>query len=202
MASIPTQEEILTATRKSQEAMIAAVKTWLETVRTATPKLSAVYAPLTGKLPRLPSVSLPFADKLPTPTDAVASAYDLAEQLLVSQRRFAEELVKAMTPLVPGRSESSPQTPSRSARPKAVVTDAEPKTVVTGPAPASPAPAAAGPAAKSTPARPAAKSTPARTAAKSTPARTAAKSTTARPAAKRTSSGSAGKSTPDPKSAN
>ena len=57
MASIPTQDEVLAATRKGQEAMMAAIKTWLETVRTAAPKLP----------PRLPQVSLPFADKLPTP---------------------------------------------------------------------------------------------------------------------------------------
>src|ERR1700758_2554076 len=103
MASIPTQEDVLAATRKSQEAMMAAVKTWLETVRTATPKVASVYAPLTDRLPKLPLVSLPFADKLPTPQDAVASAYNMAEELLASQRKFAEELLKAMTPLVPGR---------------------------------------------------------------------------------------------------
>ena len=122
MASIPTQDEILTATRKSQEAMlaatrksqeamIAAVKNWLETVRTATPKLPSVYAPLTDKLPKLPSVSLPFADRLPTPEEAVDSAYHLAEQLLANQRRFTEDLLKAMTPLIPGRPESPAEAP-------------------------------------------------------------------------------------------
>ena len=126
MASIPTQEEVLAATRKSQEAMMAAIKTWLETVRTATPKLTSVYAPLTDKLPKL-SASLPFADRLPTPQDAVASAYHLAEQLLASQRRFAEELLKATAPLMPGRSESAPEVPSRGAWQEAV-TDSEPKT--------------------------------------------------------------------------
>ena len=89
MASIPTQEEVLAATRKSQEAMMAAIKTWLETVRTAAPKLPS----------KLPQVSLPFADKLPTPQDAVANAYHLAEQLLASQRKFAEDALKAMAPL-------------------------------------------------------------------------------------------------------
>ena len=108
MASIPTQEEFLAATRKSQEAMIAAIKTWFETVRTATPKLTSVYAPLSGRLPRLP-VSLPFAGKLPTPEEAVGNAYHMAEQLLANQRQFAEELLKAMAPLVPGRSEAAPE---------------------------------------------------------------------------------------------
>ena len=108
MASIPTQEEVLAATRKSQEAMIAAIKSWLETVRTATPKLTWVYAPLTDKLPKLPSVSLPsvslpFADKLPTPEEAVASAYHTAEQLLASQRKFAENVLQATTPVLSGK---------------------------------------------------------------------------------------------------
>ena len=98
MVSTPQemQEEFLNTVRKSQEAMIAAVKTWLETLRTATPKVASVYAPLTDRLPKLPLVSMPFAGKLPTPHDAVASAYDMAEQLLASQRKFAEDMVKAM----------------------------------------------------------------------------------------------------------
>ena len=117
MASIPTQEEVLAATRKSQEAMMAAIKTWLETVRTTAPKLPS----------KLPQVSLPFADKLPTPQDAVANAYHLAEQLLASQRRFAEDLVKVTAPLRPGHRESAPEVPSRSAWQDAV-TASEPKT--------------------------------------------------------------------------
>jgi hypothetical protein len=189
MASIPTQEEVVAATRKSQEAMVAAVKTWLETVRTAAPKLPS----------KLPQVSLPFADKLPTPQDAVANAYHLAEQLLASQRRFAEDLVKATAPLRPGYRESSPEVPSPSAWQDAV-TDSEPKTpAVTAAAKAADSTAPARPAAKAAdstaPARPAAKAAdstaPARPAAKSTPARTAPRTT----AAKRTTTGSASTTT-------
>ena len=109
MASIPTQEDFLAATRKSQEAMIAAIKTWFETVRTATPRLTSVYAPLTERLPKLPPVSLPFADKLPTPEQAVGNAYHMAEQLLANQRQFAEDVLKAMAPLMPGRREVAPK---------------------------------------------------------------------------------------------
>jgi len=108
MASIPMQEEFLAATRKSQEAMIAAIKTWFEAVRTATPRLTSVYAPLTGRLPKLP-VSLPFADKLPTPEEAVDNAYHLAELLLANQRQFAEDVLKTMAPLMPGRHETAPR---------------------------------------------------------------------------------------------
>jgi hypothetical protein len=179
MASIPTQEDVLAATRKSQEAMMAAVKTWLETVRTAAPKLPS----------KLPQVSLPFADKLPTPQDAVANAYHLAEQLLASQRRFAEDLVKATAPLRPGYRESSPEVPSRSAWQDAV-TNSEPRT---------PAVTAAAKAADSTaPAQPAAKSTPARTAPRTTAAKrttTGSASTTATSAQKSATGTSSRKST-------
>ena len=185
MASIPTQEEVVAATRKSQEAMMAAIKTWLETVRTTAPKLPS----------KLPQVSLPFADKLPTPQDAVANAYHLAEQLLASQRRFAEDLVKVTAPLRPGHRESAPEVPSRSAWQDAV-TASEPKTpAVSAAAKAAdstaPAPSAAKAADSTAPARSAAKAAgstaPARPAAKSTPARTAPRTT----AAKRTTTGSA-----------
>ena len=222
MASIPTQDEVLAATRKSREAMIAAVKNWLETVRTATPKVASVYAPLTGRLPRLPSVGLPFADKLPTPQDAVANVYNMAEQLLADQRKFAEELLKAMTPLIPGRGESpgEPEVRSRSALQEAVVTN-EPTTVPASTVPAGTAPAGTAPAStapKAASARPAAKSTPVKstpvkntpaestpaesTGAKSTPARstaaksTAAKSTATRTAPRTTAAKSAPKETP------
>jgi hypothetical protein len=40
----------------------------------------------------------------------VASAYDFAEQLLATQRKFAEDLLKAAAPLMPGRAESTSAT--------------------------------------------------------------------------------------------
>jgi len=39
---------------------------------------------------------VPLADKLPKPEEVVANAYDFAEKLLASQRKFAEDMVKAM----------------------------------------------------------------------------------------------------------
>ena len=204
MASIPTQEDFLAATRKSQEAMIAAIKTWFETVRTATPRLTSVYAPLTERLPKLPPVSLPFADKLPTPEQAVGNAYHMAEQLLANQRQFAEDVLKAMAPLMPGRHEaapkgngsSEPKVPSHRVWQEAVAVS-EPKPVaVSQPKPVAvsqPKPVAVSepkPAVSEAkePARPAAKSTPARPA-----PRTAAKSTAPRPT---TPKSTAAKSTP------
>ena len=91
MASTPTQDlqnEFLNTIRKSQETVIDAIRSWVETVQSVTPKM--------------PAVQVPGADKLPKPEEVVASAYDFAEQLLASQRKFAEEVLKATTSLIPG----------------------------------------------------------------------------------------------------
>jgi hypothetical protein len=47
------------------------------------------------------------------PEQAVASAYDLAERLLANQRKFAEDLVKATAPLMPGFGVSKPENHSQ-----------------------------------------------------------------------------------------
>lgn len=103
MANTATQDlqnEILSTVRKSQESVVDAIKTWVETVQSITPKV--------------PAVDVPFADKLPKPEEVVASAYDFAEQLLASQRRFAEEVIKATSALTPGTEDSTkPATPAR-----------------------------------------------------------------------------------------
>ena len=96
MANTPTQDlqnEVLNTVRKSQETVIDALKTWVETVQSITPKV--------------PAVDMPFADKLPKPEEVVASAYDFAEQLLASQRKFAEEVLKATSSLTPGTQDST-----------------------------------------------------------------------------------------------
>jgi hypothetical protein len=82
------QDELLKVIRTSQETVVEAVKTWVETVKAVTPNV--------------PSVQVPLADKLPKPQDVVTSAYDFAEKLLSGQRKFAEELLQATAPLRPG----------------------------------------------------------------------------------------------------
>jgi hypothetical protein len=82
------QEELLNAIRNGQQAVVEMVKTWVETVKSATPKV--------------PSLQLPLADRLPKPEEVVSGAYDFAEKLLASQREFAGELFKATAPLLPG----------------------------------------------------------------------------------------------------
>ncbi len=94
MASNPAQDlqdEFLSTIRKSQEGVIDAIKTWVETIQSVTPKL--------------PAVQVPGAEKLPKPEELVASAYDFAEQLLASQRKFAEDVLKATSALLPGAEE-------------------------------------------------------------------------------------------------
>ena len=96
MASTSTQQELqdqfLSIVRKSQEMALDAIRAMVDTVQTITP--------------RIPSVDVPFADKLPKPQDVVASGYDFAEKLLSTQRKFADEVVKAAAPLLPGNGES------------------------------------------------------------------------------------------------
>jgi hypothetical protein len=78
--------EVLNTISKSQAAVVDAIETWASAVQSIKPDL--------------PDVNVPFADKLPTPQDVVAGAYDFAEQLLASQRKFAEDLLKATAPLL------------------------------------------------------------------------------------------------------
>jgi len=92
MASTVTQElqdQFLTTVRKGQEIALEAIKTMVDTIQNITPKV--------------PSVDLPFADKLPKPQEVVADSYDFAEKLLTSQRKFADEVVKATAALLPGK---------------------------------------------------------------------------------------------------
>jgi hypothetical protein len=86
------QDQFLSIVRKSQEMALDAIKSMVDTVQTITPKI--------------PSVDVPFADRLPKPHDVVASGYDFAEKLLSSQRKFADEVVKATAPLLPGNSDT------------------------------------------------------------------------------------------------
>jgi hypothetical protein len=89
------QDQLLSIIRKSQEMALDAIKKSVETIQNITPKL--------------PSVDVPFADKLPKPKDVVASGYDFAEQLLASQRKFASDVLKVTAPLLPGNGESKPE---------------------------------------------------------------------------------------------
>ena len=86
------QDQFLSIVSNSQEIALDAIKSIVDTAATITPKI--------------PTVDLPFADRLPKPQDVVASGYDFAEKLLSSQRTFADEVVKVTAPLLPGNSDT------------------------------------------------------------------------------------------------
>ena len=50
--------------------------------------------------PSLPAPGLPSSGTLPKPEEFMASAYNFAEQLLISQRKFAENVIEATKPLL------------------------------------------------------------------------------------------------------
>ena len=78
------QEEFLKTVRSSQSAVVEAIQTWARAVQSITPAL--------------PDVTVPLADKLPQPQELISSAYDFAEQLLASQRNFAESVLQVTMP--------------------------------------------------------------------------------------------------------
>ena len=95
------QNEFLNVVTKSQTAMIDAIQTWASAVQAITPEL--------------PGFSVPFAEKLPRPEEFIASGYDFAEQLLASQRKFAEDVLQATSWALP-TGEDAPAKAAASAR--------------------------------------------------------------------------------------
>jgi len=89
------QEAILSTTRKSQAVVVEAIQAWTGMIQSITPNL--------------PELNMPFTDKLPQPHDLIASGYDFAEQILASQRKFAEDVLKAAAPLTSGQGEVPPR---------------------------------------------------------------------------------------------
>jgi hypothetical protein len=77
------QAQILDSIRKSQDAVVEALRTWADAVHSVTPSL--------------PVPAAPFADKLPKPKDLVEDAFDFAAQLLAAQRKFAEDVLQVTT---------------------------------------------------------------------------------------------------------
>ncbi len=76
------QAEILKTARKGQQAIVGAMRMWADTVRSITPLRK--------------ELNLPFASRLPKPEELADNAYEFAQKLLASQRKFAEDVVKAM----------------------------------------------------------------------------------------------------------
>ena len=86
-----TQDEFLSTLRKGQDIALDALKTLVETIQFITPAKAVVRLPLAGRLPAAHHV--------------VADGYDFAERLLANQRQFADEVITAASPLLPGTAE-------------------------------------------------------------------------------------------------
>jgi hypothetical protein len=78
------QDEILKLVRTSQDTMVDALQTWTATLQSVTPSL--------------PKLNLPYSDLLPKPETLVNGAYDFAEQLLSTQRKFANDVLQVAAP--------------------------------------------------------------------------------------------------------
>jgi hypothetical protein len=94
-ASQELQAQILDSIRKSQDAVVDALRTWADAVHSVTPSL--------------PVSAVPFADKLPKPKDLVEDAFDFAAQLLDAQRKFAENVLQITTSVA----EEAPAEPAK-----------------------------------------------------------------------------------------
>jgi hypothetical protein len=95
MATTIRQEleaEFLTTIRKGEDIALDALKPLIEAVQFV--------------IPTMPVIHMPFVDRLPTAHDVMADGYRFAEHMLANQRQFADEVIKAATPMLPGRSES------------------------------------------------------------------------------------------------
>jgi hypothetical protein len=83
------QDEFLSTLRKGQGIALDAVKTLVEAIEFVTPAM--------------PEVRVPLAHRLPTPHEVVAHGNEFAEKLLANQRQFADDVIDATSPLLPGR---------------------------------------------------------------------------------------------------
>ena len=84
------QDEFLSALRKGQGIALDAVKTLVEAIDFV--------------IPAMPEYRVRVARRLPTPHEMGAYGNEFAEKLLANQRQFADEMIDAAAPILPGRS--------------------------------------------------------------------------------------------------
>jgi hypothetical protein len=89
------QAEILKTARKGQRAVAGVMRTWAGRARSITPPLKELNLPFAGRLP--------FASRLPRPEELAENAYEFAQRLLASQRKFAEGMLHAAAPIIYGK---------------------------------------------------------------------------------------------------
>ncbi len=81
--------DLLDAVRKSQDMMVDATKRLVDALQSIRPSIS--------------TPDLPHSDKLPKPEELVDNLYNFTEELLASQRNFAENMIEATKPLRGGK---------------------------------------------------------------------------------------------------
>ena len=84
------QDEFLSTLRKGQDIALDAMKTLVEAIDFV--------------IPAMPEYRVRVARRLPTPHEMVAYGNEFAEKLLANQRQFADEMIDAAAPILPGRS--------------------------------------------------------------------------------------------------
>ena len=78
------QEQTLKTVLQGQQAIIEGVRAWAKAVEKSIPETPAI----------------PYADGLPTPQEIVQNGFEFAEQLLKTQRQFAEGVLDAASPVI------------------------------------------------------------------------------------------------------
>ena len=77
------QDQMLDAIKQAQEVALQAVSAWSESV-----------AKLVPELPEMPK--LPLVEALPKPSELSAQYFEFAQQLLISQQKFVQQLIAAL----------------------------------------------------------------------------------------------------------
>jgi hypothetical protein len=83
------EEEFLSTIRKGEDIALEALKPLVDAVQFV--------------IPTMPTVHVPFADRLPTAHEVVTDGYRFVEHLIANQRQFADELIKTASPVLPSR---------------------------------------------------------------------------------------------------
>ena len=78
------QVQVLDTIRKGQEAVVDGLRSWTEAAEQFVPRTATAW---------------PGAERYPSPTELVDTAYDFAAELLKAQREFFHKAIQVTTPL-------------------------------------------------------------------------------------------------------
>jgi hypothetical protein len=78
------QEQTLKTVKQGQQVIVEAIRAWANAVEKAIPEAPAI----------------PYSDELPKPQEIIKTSFAYAEQLLKSQKEFAESVLDAASPLL------------------------------------------------------------------------------------------------------